>query len=68
MTNDQREFHKRMNEAISLSLEYLRSDFDISMRDVDPAERPEWDIIRSTLKSLLLKAYARNHPWINEAA
>lgn len=68
MTKEQREFHERMNEAISTSLDYLRNDFDVSERDIDPADRPEWQVLRSTLKGLLIKAYARNHPWINEPA
>jgi hypothetical protein len=65
MTNEQRQFHSRMNEEISGALDGLRHLFDIDPRDIDPADRPEWDILRSNLKGLLLKAYARNHSWIN---
>lgn len=64
MTREQREFHERMNAEIAGALDNLKHEFDVTPRDIDPEDRPEWDIIRANLKALLLKAYTRNHSWI----
>jgi hypothetical protein len=66
MTKEQEQFHRRMNAEINGALDSLRHEFDVQLSDIDKADKPEWDVMRSTLKSLLFKAYARNHAWIEE--
>lgn len=63
MTNEQRQFHTRMNTEIVSALLNLRHEFDVTPQDVRP-DAVEWQILQSTLKTLLLSAYARNHSWI----
>lgn len=64
MTSEQREFHQRMNDEITDALVGLAAGFDIHGKDREP-DTADWHVLRSDLKDLLLRAYARNHPWIN---
>lgn len=66
MTKEQREFHERMNDEIIQTFATLYHEFDVGPADLKP-DWADWQILRSDLKGLLLKAYERNHSWISES-